>query len=311
MLQGYITVIGAVNVDINGASFRPLIEGDSNPGRVTMSLGGVGRNIADNLCRLGAPVRLITVLGEDVHLGNVERSCEELGIDLTYSQVIPRAGTSTYLCINDADGVMRLAISDMDICHYITPDFLKTRLDMINRSALVVVDANLEEEAIAYLAEHCTVPMFADPVSIPKAARMKDHLRNIYCIKPNRPEAEVLSGQTIRSREDLPLAAQAIREKGVKAVFISLGGEGIYYDDGVDRGIFPCYPGTIISTTGCGDAFLAAAAYGYYMGRDLKEMARMGLAAASLCAEAQGAILEKMSLQLIESKMKETGGKAV
>jgi pseudouridine kinase len=102
-----------------------------------------------------------------------------------------------------------------------------------------------------------------------------------------------------------------MREKGVKAVFISLGGEGVYYDDGLDRGIFPCYPGTIISTTGCGDAFIAAAAYGYYMGCDLKEMARMGLAAASLCAQAQGAIFEKMSLQLIEGKMKETGGKAI
>ena len=309
MLQGYVTVIGAVNVDITGASYKPLIQGDSNPGRVTMSLGGVGRNIAYNLRRLGAPVRLITALGEDAHLGQVERSCEELGIDLTYSQVIPGGGTSTYLCINDADGVMRLAISDMDICRHITPDFLKARLDANNRSALVVVDANLEEEAIAYLTEHCTVPMFADTVSIPKAARMKDHLRNIYCIKPNRPEAEVLSGRRINSRDDLPLAAQAIREKGVKTVFISLGGEGVYYDDGLDRGIFPCYPGTIISTTGCGDAFLAAAAYGYYMGRDVKEMALMGLAAASLCAEAQGAILETMSLQLIENRMKETGGK--
>lgn len=303
--------MGAVNVDITGAPYKPLIEGDSNPGRVTVSMGGVGRNIAENLRRLGAPVRLITVLGEDAHAGRAEKNCRELGIDLTLSQVIPGSGTSTYLCINDADGVMRLAISDMDICRRITPAFLEVRLEAINRSALVVVDANLHEEAIAYLAENCTVPMFADPVSIQKAARMKDHLQNIYCIKPNRPEAEVLCGLPVRSREDLPLAAKAIQDKGVKVVFISLGREGTYYDDGLDRGIFPCYPGTIISTTGCGDAFLAAAAYGFYMGRGLREMTRMGLAAATLCAKVQGAVFEAMSLPLIESKMKESGGSQI
>lgn len=304
----FITVVGAVNMDIGGTAFDPLIMGDSNPGRVTLSLGGVGRNIADNLSRLGAPVRLVTVLGEDVYGYQAEKNCRELHIDLSLSQTISGESTSTYLCINNPDGDVNLAVSDMDICRHISPDFLRDRMEKINRSRVVVLDANLYEEAIAFLVENCTAPLFADPVSVKKAARMKEHLRNVYCIKPNRPEAEVLSGVSIRGNEDLPKAAESLHRKGVKLVFISLGGEGVYYDDGREQGILPCYPGRIENTTGCGDAFMAAAVYGYFMGRMPKDMAMIGLSAAALCAEAKGAIREDMSFQLLVNRMKHVGG---
>jgi pseudouridine kinase len=130
----------------------------------------------------------------------------------------------------------------------------------------------------------------------------------VYCIKPNRPEAEVLSGVSIRGNEDLPGAAESLHAKGVKLVFISLGGEGVYYDDGRERGILSCRSGKIEDTTGCGDAFMAAAAYGYFMGKMPRDMAVMGLSAAALCAGAKGAIREDMSHQLLIHKMQEFGG---
>lgn len=306
----FITVIGAVNMDITGTAFEPLIMGDSNPGLVTLSLGGVGRNIADNLSRLGAPVRLATVLGEDVYGYQAEKSCRELHIDLSLSQMINGETTSTYLCINDPGGDVKLAVSCMDICRHINPSFLHERMEEINRSRVVVLDANLSEEAIACIAENCTAPLFADPVSVKKAARLRDHLQSVYCIKPNRPEAEVLSGVSIRSNGDLPKAAHMIHAKGVKLVFISLGGEGVYYDDGQEQGILPCFPGKIENTTGCGDAFFAAASFGFYKGSLPKVMARMGLSAAALCAEAKGAIREDMSYQLLINKINEFGGES-
>ena len=307
----FITVVGAVNMDISGTSFEPLIMGDSNPGRVSLSLGGVGRNIADNLSRLRAPVRLVTVLGEDVYGVQAEKNCRELQIDLSLSQRIPGETTSTYLCINDPDGDVKLAVSGMDICRHISPEFLLERMAEINRSRVVVLDANLSENAIACLAENCTVPLFADPVSVKKAARLKDHLRNVYCVKPNRPEAEVLSGISIRGHGDLPKAAQSLHAKGVKLVFISLGGEGVYYDDSRERGILPCCPGRIENTTGCGDAFMAAVSFGYFTGKMPKDMAIMGLSAAALCAQAKGAIREDLSIHMLQSKMKEFGGDSI
>ena len=306
--KGPITVVGGVNVDICGASFEPLIEGDSNPGRVTVSLGGVGRNIADNIARLHSPVRLVTVLGEDSHGLQAEESCEKLGIDMSLSQRIKGETTSTYLCINDSDGDVRLAIADMDICRHISPAYLLKRMEEINRSCMVVVDANLSDEAIACLCENCTVPIFADPVSVKKAVRLKAQLSKICCIKPNRPEAEVLTDITIQGKNDLEKAADILLNRGIQRVCISLGGDGVYFADGQKRGIMPCYPGSILDTTGCGDAFMAAAACAFSEGAVIEDMARMGLAAAALCAGAIGAIRTDMSRMLLETKLKEVGG---
>ena len=85
-----------------------------------------------------------------------------------------------------------------------------------------------------------------------------------------------------------------------KNVFISLGGDGVYYDDGTDRGILPIIPGPIHNTNGCGDAFLAAAADGYLMGLSVRDIARRGLAASSLCAQSESAVSPHMSTEPID-----------
>ena len=64
--MGYIAGIGGANMDIHCKSDRQLIMRDSNPGSLQTSLGGVCRNICENLARLGESVRLITVVGYDV-----------------------------------------------------------------------------------------------------------------------------------------------------------------------------------------------------------------------------------------------------
>ena len=159
----YIAVAGGVNIDIGGRSDAPLVAGDSNPGRIRSSLGGVGRNIAHNLALLGAKVRLITALGADDGAKRVEASCADLGIDLSDSLYVPDGATSTYLFLADSNGDMALAMNDMAIYEQLTPTFLETKLAALNAAALVVLDTNLSAESIRYLGEHCTAPLFADP----------------------------------------------------------------------------------------------------------------------------------------------------
>ncbi|MEI8181049.1 PfkB family carbohydrate kinase, partial [Aestuariivirga sp.] len=62
-----VIVIGGANVDIKGRSRGSFVAGTSNPGEVTVSAGGVGRNIAENLARLGISVSLVTALGQDAN----------------------------------------------------------------------------------------------------------------------------------------------------------------------------------------------------------------------------------------------------
>lgn len=78
-----VIVIGGVNCDISGTPEEALRLGDSNPGSITLTAGGVGRNIAENLARLGRRVSLLTALGEDANGDFIRASCRVLGIDLS------------------------------------------------------------------------------------------------------------------------------------------------------------------------------------------------------------------------------------
>lgn len=296
-----IVVVGAVNVDISGTPDTEYRAGDSNPGHVRLSLGGVGRNIAENLCRLGWQVQMITALGEDANAQQVRQGCREQGIDLSHSLLVPHGRTSTYLCLNDEKGEMVGAVSDMAIYDALTPAFLQTKLEIINRASLVVVDGNLSTEALDFLGSNVTVPLFADPVSVKKAHHLTGALRVMTAIKPNRPEAALLSGVEISAESDLPLAAKALHQKGVENVFISLGGKGVYYDNGEESGILPIFAGEIINTNGCGDAFLAAAADGYLRGLTIGEIAKRGLAASALCARSESAVSPHMNQENLQS----------
>ncbi|WP_406241749.1 PfkB family carbohydrate kinase [Tissierella carlieri] len=128
MERQYVSVIGGANIDIIGTPYYNLTPNDSNPGRTTLTLGGVARNIAENLSRLGVNIEFITVLGNDSYSREIEHSCQELNISLEHSQIMPNERTSTYICINNELGEMQVAISDMEIYKYITPSYLQKSL---------------------------------------------------------------------------------------------------------------------------------------------------------------------------------------
>ncbi|MCD7882655.1 MAG: carbohydrate kinase family protein [Lachnospiraceae bacterium] len=297
-----ITVVGAVNVDICAKPFLPLVCADSNPGIVSMSMGGVGRNIAHNLCLLGQPVSLITALGGDSYGEKIRRELNSLGIDLKGSIIEEHMTTSSYVFITNEKGEMQLAISDMALCEKLTPQVMADALDEINRSCLCVIDANLPEETIRFLAEHVTVPLFADPVSTRKMQKLKPVLSRLHTLKPNRLEAEILSGIPIRDEESLRAAADALLRAGVHRVFITLGPKGVLCADQEQMLLLPGIPTDVKSTTGGGDCFLAALAYAYRMGFSLKESGTLALAAGAICAEGEHTINELMSADGVHAR---------
>jgi len=299
----YAVVAGGVNMDIGGRSCEGLIPRDSNPGQVRMSLGGVGRNIAHNMALLGLDTRLLTAFGDDLNAQKLAASCGELGIDISQSPVIPGGRTSTYLFINDERGDMALAVSDMEIYDHLTPQALARRRKLLDASQVVVIDTNIPAESAAWLAENCAAPIFADPVSTAKAVKLKPILGRLHTLKPNRLEAELLSGVSITDVDSAGRAAEALLETGLRRVFISMGGDGVLAADHSGQIHVPCIPGKMVNTTGCGDAFMAAIAWAYLEGTDLEGTARAGLAAASIAMESGETINPSMSVEGIRSRI--------
>lgn len=279
----YAAVVGAVNMDIGGRPTGPRLVGvDSNPGQVRMSLGGVGRNIAHNMSLLGLDVRLLTAFGDDVYAQKIAASCGELGIDISQALTVPGGATSTYLFIADERGDMALAVSDMEIYDHMTPRWLAGREALLQNAQLVVVDTNLPAESLRWLADHVTPPLFVDPVSTAKAEKLRPILGKLHTLKPNRIEAELLSGVSITDGASLDRAARVLLDTGLRRVFISLGADGVYAADHRGAVCLPIYPGDMVNTTGAGDAFMAALAWAYLEGTDLTATAQAGLAAAAI-----------------------------
>ena len=301
--QPYAVVVGGVNMDIGGTPFAPLAGQDSNPGKVTMSLGGVGRNIAHNMALLGLDVRLLTALGDDMNAQKITTSCIELGIDLAPSLQVPGGATSTYLFLTDEKGDMALAVSDMAIYDHLTPRYLATKEALLNNARLVVADTNIPAESLAWLSENCKAPVFVDPVSTAKAVKVKPVLGRLHTLKPNRIEAQLLSGVEITDDASLAAAADALLETGLHRVFISLGAEGVYAADHLGgREKVPCLPAEMVNTTGCGDAFMAALAWGWLEGLGLREAALAGEAASAISMEGKETINPDLSVDALRRR---------
>lgn len=299
----YAVVVGGVNMDIGGRSLAPLVAKDSNPGRVSMSLGGVGRNIAHNLSLLGVDVRFLTAFGDDLYARRIAASCGELGIDISHALQVPGGATPTYLFLNDCDGDMALALSDMEICERITPSYLAENLPILNNAQLVVTDTNIPAQSLAYLADHCTAPIFADPVSTAKAVKLKPILGRLHTLKPNRIEAELLSGVKITDEDSLHKAAEKLLATGLRRVFISLGTDGVFAADHKEMCLQPCFQAEMCNATGAGDAFMAALAWAYLEGTDLKQTAKAAAAAAAIAVEGSETINPVMSAEAVRKRM--------
>ena len=298
----YAVVVGGVNMDIGGRSHKALVPADSNPGQVRMSLGGVGRNIAHNMALLGVDVRLLTAFGDDMNAQRIAASCGELGIDISQCLTVPGAATSTYLFIADEKGDMALAVSDMEIYDHVTPAFLAGRSRLLHNAQLIVIDTNIPAESIAWLADNVKLPIFADPVSTAKAEKLRPVLGKLHTLKPNRLEAELLSGVSITDQKSLDKAVDVLLGTGLRRVFVSLGGDGVYAAAHNQRLHVPCCPGTMVNTTGCGDAAMAAIAWAYLEGTGLEGTARAAMAAGSIAMESAETINPDMSAQALKAR---------
>ena len=243
----------------------------------------MGRNIAHDLRLLGENVAFLTVFGDDPNGAYLRKGCEDLGMDLSGAETIPGGHTSTYLYITDDRGEMRLAVSDMELIRAITPKWLEARRELLEGASAVAVDGNLMPEALRWIAETCTAPIFADPVSVAKAERLRPILSKLHTFKPNLTEGQHLTCET-----DPEAVLQKLLELGVQRVYLSLGPMGILAGEGDSRALLPCYPTNLVNTTGGGDAVMAALIWAHLRGLSLEQSTRAALKAGQITVEYEG-----------------------
>ena len=176
--ERYIVGVGAANIDLMGRSRAPLVMEDSNPGFIGMSVGGVTHNICENAARMGAPVKLITAVGDDVYGEKIRRECQAAGIDTAGFLVAEGDSSSIYLSLHDHNGEMAVAMSDMRVLQKLSVEFLKGKNSVLRGAGAIVVDCGLPEEILGYIAAAYggEIPedlVFVDPVNTAYAKKLR------------------------------------------------------------------------------------------------------------------------------------------
>ena len=303
-----ITLLGGINMDVSVHAHSPLRAGDSNPGQVQCSPGGVARNVAENLSRLGLDARLLGVLGDDVFGEALRAAGKAVGLDMRACLTLPGQRSATYVCLHRADGDMDVAVNDMDIMDALTPALLQPQLAPLRSAEVLVADCNLRPEVWQWLAAEVAHPaLFAEAVSVAKCMRLGPVLAQVHTLKANRLEAQALSGRDIASVQDACDAALQLHRRGVGRVFISLGAQGVAWCDADGRcGHRAARAVPVRSATGAGDALMGGLVYGHQRGWPLEEALAWAMACAEITLGSPAANAPALSVQAVQHHMQHT-----
>lgn len=303
-----VVVIGAAGIDVKGRANEPLEMERSNSGVVRNSVGGVARNIAENLARLEVPTCLLSAVGDD-HSGDyVLAHTAQTGVDTSLVLRIPDIHTGSYMAVLDDAGRLVVAISEYDIVEHIAPAYLQKHRGVLADAAMIAIDANLSERAMASVfrwARRYGVPVCADPTSSALAPKLIPYLSDLYMIAPNAVEAAVLcaSDSAPSTSEEAIETAQCLVSLGVKIAIVTLAEQGLAYADGSSAGHIPALNTTVVDTTGVGDALTAAVIFGLLNDMPLDEAVRLGISAAALTLRTRDTVLADLSLDRLYDEL--------
>jgi len=303
-----VLVIGAASVDIVGVLKGELQGGTSNPAQIRTSFGGVARNVAENLARLGQAVNLLTVVGEDQNGEQLIQKIVEAGVNVEAIKRTSLHPTGTYLGVVNTGGELQVALDDMRAITLLSPDYLKQHEHLFREASLLFVDANLPNDSLRTaisLARAAHLPVCADPTSAGLAVKLKPYLSKLHILTPNSAEAAILTDQafnTTRRREALQ-AAKHLVSQGVDIVMIAMAAFGVCYATSETSGYIPAIRTEIVDPTGAGDAMTATVLFALLNNIEIDDAMRLGVSAASLTLRHRGAVVPDLSLEELYNEL--------
>lgn len=291
-MSNSIVCIGAALIDEVFTCVGTPEAGTSNPASYQRFAGGVARNLAHHLALLGHRVELISHLGQDAEGQWLTEHCTQRGIGVQFS-CFSEQPTGRYAAILSPDGELFTAAAVSHLEQAITPGFLQNQFAGMEAPALLVVDCNLGKESLEWLlqyARRAQIPIVVEPVSVPKAARLKDlDLNGVLMITPGEAELAALQNGT------------GLRERGVQNTWLRKGKNGSALMGEKEEFHVPAPKVEVTDTTGAGDAALAGWIHAWISGKNPHDCIRYGHALASLVLQVRGAVNENLSTNLLET----------
>ena len=309
LTNGHVLVIGSAGMDIVGRAETQIETGTSNPSALRMSLGGVARNVAENIALLGMDVVLITAVGDDPQGERLLKQTAASGVNVDHVLVIPNQPTGSYLAMLDHHGNLHIGMDDMRVIESIEPVHMRERRDLFKEASAVFVDTNLPKKTLSTaisLAHRSKVPIAANPTSVSLAPSLAPHLSRLWLITPNEMEADAICPHPVPHAEpDRAIqAARHLVSEGVDFVVITMAEFGLSYASADSSGHVPAVQTEILDPTGAGDALTAAVIFGLLNGIPLDETVQLGLSAAAMTLRTKGTVAQNLSLELLYDQLR-------
>ena len=303
-----VLVIGGSGIDLVGRLRGKLLQGTSNPANIRISHGGVARNVAENLARLGHPVTLITAVGDDSAGSQLVHQAMEAGIDVSCILRTPDHPTGTYIAVLDPQSELLFALDDINATSALTSDYMNNLSNTFQQASMVFIDANLPRDTlrtIFSLARKAGLPVCADPTSTSLAERLKPYLPRLTLIAPNSAEASILCDLPVTdsSRQQALDAAKCLVSKGVQIALVTLAEFGVVYATSETSGYIPAVRTRVVDPTGAVDALTATVIFAMLNNIPLDDAVRLGVTAASLTLRHRGTVIQDLSLELLYDQL--------
>ena len=296
--KNQIIAIGGANIDRKFTIEQNVQLGTSNPASVTESVGGVARNIAENLGRLGNRVSLITVMGEDHDSAFIEQNCKSMmNVDLV--EKLNDYNTGSYTAVLDNMGELVISMANMAIYDQLLPSILKKHEAILQNASCIVIDLNSPLETVEYIRNFAierNIALAVIPVSSPKMKNMSQDLHGIRYFICNRDEAESYLNVKLETYSQYEKAVNMLLQKGAEHVVLTLGEHGVMVGN---EGNIVHYKAiatrNIVDVTGAGDAFVSAFLHGVLNDEELEEAIQLGLVNASKTLQSDKTVREDLT----------------
>jgi pseudouridine kinase len=309
-----VVVVGGANVDLKVRTLEPAIIGTSNPGVTNQAPGGVGRNVAENLGRLGVDTTLLSAVGQDDFGDGLLRDTAEAGVDVQHVLRVSGAPTGTYTAVLDTTGDLVVAVSSMTVMDALDAPALRRRRGAFSGAGWVVADGNLTSEALVEvltLAGEAGARVVFEPVSVPKASHLRlalDAGLAPYAVTPNIDELATLVGAPVANNQrSIRAATQQLHASGVDVVWVRRGGRGSLISTTSGVQTLEALAADVVDVTGAGDAMLGAFLAGLVDGETPEQAGRLGHAAAALTIESTSTVVPDLTLDAIRARLTHGG----
>lgn len=298
---GRIACLGGAALDRTYRTPAPARAGTSNPAVAGTSFGGVARNVAETLARLGNDVAVLSRVGDDAAGAGLAAALADVGVDVSGLETVAGAPTAEYVAVLDADGSLVVGLASMDVLAGLDAAFVDRSARRLEGADIVFADANCAPDALAALvarARGAPWRLALDAVSAPKAARLPADLAGVAVLFCARDEAEALVGAG--APEDL---ARALVTRGAAAAVVTLGAQGLVLAEAAGAARRPAPPAEVIDVTGAGDALIAGTLHALAAGAPLAPALDAGQALAGLTVAGPGAVRADLTPALLASRL--------